>query len=410
MEPQAINDDLSLANLTRPELLVNPYLLYTRLRSEDPVHWDAQMRGWVLTRYEDVELSLSDARFSSQRPLLSYEVDNATKERLARVNRIFARIMVRSDPPDHTRQRAIVSRAFLARIMEAMRAQVQAVVDGLLDAVTPRGQMELLEDFAHPLPAIVICRLLGVPDEDRVRFKSWSEDFIRFGTSIKPSAEQISAVIEAVDQLSGLFRRLLRERKDKPQEDLLTVFAEAEKGEQTLDEEEIFANCILLLSAGHDTTRNTIGNGLIALFRHPEMLERVKADEGLSAGAFEETLRYDNPVQFLRRTAKEDITLGEKRIAKGDLILPSLGAANRDPAKFVEPDRFDVGRKEGRHLGFGIGPHFCLGAALARLEGQIAFSTLFRRLPQIRPAVDLADVEWFGGMALRGPKALPLTF
>jgi cytochrome P450 len=403
--------ELSLTQLHRPEVRADPYPLYHRLRAEDPVHWDAPREGWVVTRYADVVAGLHDRRFSAVRVNRDAGrfpgVDAAVA---GPVLASLARQMLFADPPAHTRLRGLVGRAFTPRAVEAMRPRVQALVDELLDAAQPAGGMDIIGDFANPLPAFVIADLLGVPRADRPRLKRWSDEFVLMigGRPRAPTAAEAGAMIGALVAFVEYFRGMVARRRADPGDDLLSALIRAEERGDVLDDEELLANCVLLMAAGHETTTNLIGNGLLALLRHPDQLLTLRQDPRLVGPAVAELLRYDSPVQSTGRIATEEVVLGGKRIARGQRVGFILGAANRDPEQFPDPDRLDVTRDEARHLSFGYGIHFCLGAPLARLEAEIAFTALLGRFPDLRPASE--SPLWVENMSFRGLEALPVTF
>jgi cytochrome P450 len=318
--------------------------------------------------------------------------------------------MLDRDPPDHTRLRGLASKAFTPRVVEALRPRIQQIVDDLLAGVEPRGGMDLIEEFAYPLPVIVICEMLGVPVEDHERFKGWSLDLARGLDSVLlgPDSEVARRSGAAREALTEYFRGLIGTRRVSPRADLLSALIAAEEAGDRLTEHELLATCILLLVAGHETTVNLIGNGTLALLRHPDQLRRLRENPGLIAGAVEELLRYDGPVQRTARTPTADVVIGGRTIGKGEIVMPFLGAADRDPAQFPDPDRLDIARSDNRHVAFGWGIHFCLGAPLARVEGQIAIGTLVHRLPKLALATDTP--EYRPSLTLRGLHALPLTF
>jgi cytochrome P450 len=317
--------------------------------------------------------------------------------------------MLFQDPPDHTRLRTLVSKAFTPRVIEGMRGHIQQVVDGLLDTVAAAGRMDVVADLAYPLPVIVICEMVGVPAEDRDKLRDWSYAIARSLDAIAVPNEEIARrANQAQDALTQYFARLIEERRRAPRADLLSALIAAEEAGDRLSTQELFATGILLFIAGHETTVNLIGNGTLALLKNPDQLQRLRAEPGLIAGAVEELLRYDSPVQRTGRLLYEDVTIDGKTIPKGSIAVALLGAANRDPAHFPDPDRLDITRPDNRHLAFGWGIHFCLGAPLARLEGQIAFGTLLRRFPRLALGAD--QVEYRETSTLRGLRALPVTF
>jgi cytochrome P450 len=386
-----------------PEFIADPYPLYHRLRTEDPVH-HSPLGFWVLTRYEDVVAALRDPRLAKE------AIASFVAARFGAPLPAMGLSMLDRDPPDHTRLRGLVSKAFTPRVVEGLRPRIQDIVDGLLDGVATRGSMDVIEEFAYPIPVAVICEMLGVPIEDHERFKGWSVDIARGLDLIwlGPDSDVGRRSVAARHALAEYFRGLIAQRRAAPRSDLLSGLIAAEEAGDKLNEMELLATCILLLIAGHETTVNLIGNGMLALLRHRDQLERLQRDPGLITTAVEELLRFDGPVQRTARIPSEDVTLGGHTIAKGEMVMPFIGAADRDPAQFPDPDRLDIGRSDNRHIAFGWGIHFCLGAPLARIEGQIAINTLLRRLPKVSLATDVP--EYRPSLTLRGLKALPVTF
>ncbi|PYN10006.1 MAG: cytochrome P450 [Candidatus Rokuibacteriota bacterium] len=386
-----------------PEFVADPYPMYHRLRTDDPVHHSA-LGFWVLTRYDDVVAALRDPRLAKE------AIASFVAARFGAPVPAMGLSMLDRDPPDHTRLRGLVSKAFTPRVVEGLRPRIQQIVDGLLDGVTARGSMDLIEEFAYPIPVIVICEMLGVPVEDHERFKGWSLDIARGLDLIwlGPESEVGRRSVAARQSLAEYFRGLIAQRRAAPRGDLLSGLIAAEEAGDKLNEVELLATCILLLIAGHETTVNLIGNGTLALLRHRDQLQRLQRDPGLTASAIEELLRFDGPVQRTARIPSEDIVIGGRTIAKGEMVMPFIGAADRDPVQFPDPDRLDIGRADNRHIAFGWGIHFCLGAPLARIEGQIAISTLVRRMPKLELAT--AQPEYRQSLTLRGLKALPVRF
>jgi cytochrome P450 len=387
-----------------PEFVANPYPMYHRLRAEDPVHRNP-LGFWVLTRYDDVVWALRDARLAKE------AITSVVAERFGIVNPpTLTRSMLDSDPPDHTRLRGLVSKAFTPRVVEHLRPRVQAIVDDLLARLDGRHGMDLIEDFAYPIPVIVICELLGVPVEDRDRFRAWGLDMARSLDAVLfgPQSDVADRGAAARHALGDYFRELIKERRKAPRQDMLSDLIAAEEAGDRLTETEMLATCILLLVAGHETTVNLIGNGTLALLRNPGELRRLRENPGLIPTAVEELLRYDGPVQRTARVPSEDVKIGDHVIGKGELVMPFIGAADRDPAHFADPDRLDLGRRENRHVAFGYGIHFCLGAPLARIEGQIALGTLVQRLPSLALATDRPQFRM--SLTLRGLASLPVTF
>jgi cytochrome P450 len=372
------------------------------------VYWHEPFGAWVLTRHDDVWAALHDPRLSAAR--VTAMQASAGRADLAALFSLVAKRMVFTDPPQHTRLRGLVSQAFKPHVIEAMRGHIQDVVNRLLDQVQDQGRMDVIADFAFPLPATVIAELLGVPPQDRDQLKKWSDEFILIisadPTTIAPEVYERCGAASA--KLTYYFRGIVAQRRAHPRNDLLSMLEQVEEQGDRLSEEELFATANLLLVAGHETTTNLIGNGLLALLRHPDQMEKLRDDPALVPGAVEEMLRYDNPVQFVYRLAREDMEIGGRHVRQGQVVHLVLGAANRDPATFPDPDRLDVSRVPGKHLAFGQGIHYCLGAPLARLEAEIAFTTMLRRLPRLRLGSE--SVTYRDNFNLRGLKALPLVF
>lgn len=390
-------------NPMAPDFLADPYPTYHRLRTEDPVH-QSPLGFWVLTRYEDVVAVLRDPRFAKE-PMIA-----AVAARFGIPPATIGLSMLDRDPPDHTRLRGLVSKAFTPRVVEGLRPRVQEVVDGLLDGVERAGTMDLIEEFAYPIPVNVICEMLGVPVEDHERFKGWSLDLARGLDSIMlpPDSEVAKRSGMARQGLAEYFRALIAERRASPRGDLLSGLIAAEEAGDKLSEAELLATCVLLLVAGHETTVNLIGNSMISLLRNPDQLRKLRENPGLIGSAVEELLRYDGPVQRTARTPDQDVTIGGRTIPKGEIVMPFIGAADRDPAQFPDPDRLDITRADNRHVAFGLGIHFCLGAPLARIEGQIAINTLLARLPKLALATETPEHRQ--SLTLRGLAALPVRF
>ena len=386
-----------------PEFVADPYPTYHRLRAEDPVH-HSPLGFWVLTRYEDVVAALRDPRLVKE-PIAAF-----VAARFGAAMPAMGLSMLDRDPPDHTRLRGLVNKAFTPRVVEALRPHIQKIVDGLLARVEGAGTMDLIEEFAYPLPVTVICQMLGVPVEDRERFKQWGLDIARGLDAIllPPDSDVARRSVAARHALADYFRGLIAERRAAPRGDMLSDLIAAEEAGDKLREDELLATCILLLVAGHETTVNLIGNGTLALLRHPEQLRRLRENPGLIASAVEELLRYDGPVQRTARIPSADVTFDGLTIGKGEMVMPFIGAADRDPAQFPDPDRLDITRTDNRHIAFGWGIHFCLGAPLARVEGQIAIGTLVQRLPKLALATDRP--EYRQSLTLRGLTTLPVGF
>jgi cytochrome P450 len=363
----------------------------------------------VLTRYADIVSVLRSPAASSERVAA---MDRFTPTAYRPLFALRANSMINCDPQRHNRLRTLVSKAFTARAVEAMTPGIQHVVDQFIDGVQARRRMDLIADLACPLPVTVIAQLLGVPAEDRGRFKQWSDDLaVVAGGTGSPATltrSDYRRVAASYGELAGYLGGIVARRRAQPRDNLLTALARAEEAGDRLNEDELYANATLLLVACNETTTNLIDNGVLALLRHPDQMAQLRTDPSLVPAAVEELLRYDSPVQFTIRLLKEDLEVGDKKLCRGQMVLLLLLAGNRDPEQFPQPDRLDFGRAEYEHLSFGLGSHFYLGAQLARLEGRIALETLLRRLPEIR--LEAEAVEYRPHFNLRGLKALPVTF
>jgi cytochrome P450 len=391
-----------------PGVRADPYPHYTDLRREAPVHW-SPAGFWVFARYRDGTAILTDRSFAMTEPrdwgnANTFEYESAAFER---VIASLERMMLFKNPPDHTRLRGLVSKAFTARAVEGLRGRVREIVEEQLSAVRESGRMDLIADLAYPLPAMVIAEMLGVPAKDRSRFRSWSRDL---APTIDPMIlpDQLERAAVAVAQFSDYLAHLVTARRAEPRADLLSAMIAAEEQGDKLSLDELVANAMLLLNAGHETTTNLIGNGTLALLRNPGELARLRSDPALLPSAVEELLRYDSPVQMTGRTARTERKIGGATIEPGQQVVVLIGSANHDPERFAEPDRLDVRRGDDDHLSFGGGSHYCLGASLARLEGQIAIGAIVSELPKLRLAT--AEPEWRETLTLRGLKSLPVEF
>jgi cytochrome P450 len=405
---QATTSD-PLFNPLSPEFIRNPYPHYERLRTTDPMH-QTPLGAFVASRHAEVSLVLRDKRFGKEHVLRTVRRygPNAMEEPAFRS---MSHMMLVQDPPDHTRLRGLVVKAFTARRVEDMRSRIQQIVDETLDRIIPEGKMDLIEDFAFRLPVTVICDMLGIPEEHRDVFYTRARVGGRILDPVPMSAEEIQQANAGSMMSEMYFQQLFELRRKNPGDDLTTQLVQAEEEGSKLSNEELTANIILLFGAGHETTVNLIGNGLLALHRNPDQLALLKARPELITNAIEEFLRYDSSVQLTGRTALEDIEdLGGKRIPKGESVLCLLGSANHDPAVYPDhPERLDITRPNVRPLSFGGGIHFCLGAQLARIEADIAISTLLRRLPDLR-LDDAVNPEWRPTFVLRGLKRLPASW
>jgi cytochrome P450 len=315
-------------------------------------------------------------------------------------------MMVFADPPRHTRLRGLVTKAFTPRVVEGLRGRVQAIVDDLLARVEPAGELDVIADLAIPMPTMVIAELLGVPATDRDRLKAWSDDFAAF-IGGPTGHDGIARADRAIRELTAYFGEAVAHWRREPGDNLISGLVAVEEWGDSLSADELLATCVILLVGGHETTTNLIGNGLLALLHHPDQLRQLRGDMALIGPAVEELLRYDSPAQMTTRLASEDLTLGGARIGAGQLVKLWLGAGNRDPARFPDPDRLDLGRADNRHLSFGHGIHFCVGAALARLEGQVALATLVERFPNL--VLTGEPLAYHGTQVFRALKRLPVS-
>jgi cytochrome P450 len=397
-----------LFNPLAPEFIANPYPYYQRLRETDPMHL-TPLGFYVASRHADIATVLRDKRFGKD---FAGRMSRRHGPEILEepVYRSMRHWMLQQDPPDHTRLRGLVVRAFTARRVEDMRPRIQEIVDGIIDRVEARGRMDLIADFAFRLPVTVICDMLGIPAEDRELFFTSSRTGGRLLDPVPLSRAEIEQHNASNLAAAEYFHRLFELRRRQPGEDLTTQLVQAEERGSKLSNEELTANVILLFGAGHETTVNLIGNGLLALHRNPDQLKLLREDPSLTAGAVEELLRYDSSVQVTGRTTLEDVDeIGGIALAKGQSVICLLGSANRDPAVYADPDRLDITRADVRPLSFGGGIHYCLGAQLARLEGEIAIATLLRRLPGLQ-LDDPEHPDWRQTFVLRGLNTLPASW
>ncbi len=391
----------------------DPFPLYAELRERAPIHRN-DLGFWVVARHADCLAVLRDRRASSdslnidtERMPEGFRTPVSAEDPLAQAM-IEMRPFLFRDPPDHTRLRGLVAKAFTPKVVEGLRARTHQVVDELLDGAMEAGEVDLIESFAYPLPVRIICDMLGVPLEDQERFKAWSHVLARgLDPDFLLSDEVIAARGEAVAQFAQYFFALLADRRTHPGDDLLSRLVEAEDGGTVLSEAELLSTCILLLVAGHETTVNLISGGTLALLEHPDQLERFRTDPDVGRSGVEEMLRYVSPVQLTGRALTEDLTIGDVVLEAGDFAMLLLASGNRDPDVFDEPDRFDVARSPNNHLGFGFGIHHCLGAPLARMEAQVALTSLVQRAPHLALAVD--QVAYKTNIVLRGMESLPVA-
>jgi hypothetical protein len=396
----------SLYQLLDPDILADPYPLYRRLRECDPIAWDPFLHAWVVTNYTGVLTVLH--KFSADRTPTPEQLAAMGLTSLQPVAEVMVRQMLFMDAPAHTRLRGLCSSAFTSRRVDHLRPHIQEIADNLIDRVFAQGRMDVIADFAAPLPAIVTAELLGVPTSDHEQLKNWSADFAEMLGNFQHNPDRVSRVLRTVDEMTRYFRAALREQERRPQDGLIQLLVNASEGGSHLSEDEVIANIIVTMVGGQETTTNLIGNGVLTLIRNPAALTQLRDDPSIIESAVEELLRYESPSQHTARLAPEDLMLGDKPIKKRDAVMAVMAAANRDPARFPDPDRLDLTRQDNRHVAFGWAAHFCFGAPLARIEGQIAFPTLLRRLPNL--ALEPGPLIWRQNLGLRGLTALPVTF
>jgi cytochrome P450 PksS len=398
--------------LTDSTFLEDPYPVYCRMRQQDPVYWSDALGHWVLTRYDDVLAATRNPALSSARTevFVRAQLRGSDPALAADYTRITRSMMLMKDGPEHHRLRVLGNHAFTPSALRRWQSVIERVVDDLLDAALPRGRMDLISDLARPLPAIVIAELFGIPPEDRAMFHQWSMTGARFfGGAVGDPVEAARAANQGRVQQERYFRDLLEQRRRRPGDDLMSLLLQGQ-AEGRLTAVEVCAQCILLLSAGHITTMDQLGNTVLALLKNPEQWDRLRDTQGLVRLATEEGLRYDGTAQLLQRIAREDLVLHGRTIRRGELLYLSLGAANRDPEVFPEPDQFDVGRADNRHLAFGAGPHLCLGMTLARRELDVALWRLVRRMPRLRFDEERPLRRRSDSLVFRGLEALPVRF
>jgi pimeloyl-[acyl-carrier protein] synthase len=389
-----------------PEFRADPYPFYRTLRASDPVYFSPVLRGWILTRYADIAAVLHDPQFSVNRQQAKLFQRLRVFEALPPdFGAAITRNLLMLDPPDHTRLRRLVNKAFTPRRVEALRPRIEAIVDELLGTVQGAREIDLIRDFAYPLPVIVIAEMLGVPAADRAQFKRWSDGLVGLLDPLQ-AENGLGSAQQAFTEFCAYFREIFTARRRQPQDDLVSALVAVEEQGDTLNEAELLSLCMLILGAGNETTTNLIGNAVLALLRHPDERRRLLDAPGLMPGAVEEFLRFDSPVQVTDRVATRDCRIDGRPVRQGQLVGLILGAANRDPQQFPHADRLDVGRQQNDHLAFSHGTHFCLGAALARAEAEIALSALLHRFPRFDGA--LQPPGWKRSLVLRGPTALPV--
>jgi cytochrome P450 len=390
-------------NLLDPEVIANPYPLYQRLRSEAPVYWHEGMQAWLISRYADVTSLLRDQRFSSK--LTS--PDQVEREERRQIEEMMSDLLLFSDPPAHTRLRSLLELAFDS-FAQRMRPRIEQITDGLLDAIQDSGRMDIIGDLADPLIFTVLTEFLGVPVNNGVQFRQWMFSFFALMTNAPTTPEQKQEMLQNLVAMTDYFRGIIKQRLKEPKEDVISALIQAEKQGDKLSQQQLLINSILLLIGGHAPTINMLGNGLLALLRHPDQIQKLADNPILIESAVEELLRYDCSLHWATRRATEDIKVHEQLIRKGQIALFGLGSANHDQTQFPDCNNLDISRTVNRHLAFGDGPHACIGVPLLRPQLQISINTILRRLKRLRLETD--SLEWVGAPIFRGLKFLPVTF
>ena len=400
------NERLSLLRMLNPDVLADPYALYRALREHDPVHWDPYMHAWVVTSYPEVTTVLTN--YSADRTPAPDYLDRLGLSFMKPFAEIMLQQMMFMDGAMHARLRGICSAAFTPRRVEELRPVIESIADELIDKVISSGRMDMIADFANPLPAIVTAQMLGVPIEDHQQLHAWVIDLAEVLGNFQHHPDRVAEIVQSLQDLKSYVAERMDEQRRRPTGGLIHALMTAEVDGHRLSDEEVIANTIITLIGGHETTTNLIASGFLTLLRNPESLQQLRNHPEIIGSAIEELLRFESPVQHTARIAPADMQLGGKTIQKGSRVVAVLAAANRDPNRFPDPDRLDLLRPDNRHLAFGWAAHFCFGAPLARMEGQIAFNSLLRRLS--RPALLDDALEWRANAGLRGLTALRVGF
>ncbi|PYV01535.1 MAG: cytochrome P450 [Acidobacteria bacterium] len=400
-----IASELSLYRLLDPDVLADPYPLYQRLRREDPVHWDPFLHTWVVTRYADVVRVLRD--FSAVCTPTPAQLSAMGLSALNPIAQVMVKQMLFLDAPAHSRIRSLAAAAFTPQRVEVLRGHIREIVRGLLGKVKPRASMDVIADLAVPLPCIVTAEILGVPVEDHHQLKLWSQDFAEMLGNFQHNPDRIPKILKTTEDMTAYFRAAMHGNNLRP-DGLVNSLKNAEIQGDRLTEEEVVANSIVTMVGAQETTTNLIGSGTLSLLRHPDQLEKLRVDPSLIPSATEELLRYESPSQHTVRLAPEDTELGGKEIRKRQAVRAVMAAANRDPERFPDPDRLDITRQDNRHVAFGYGAHFCFGAPLARIEGQIALEEMVRWFPHW--SLEPGPLVWRTNSGLRGLTSLRVSF
>jgi pimeloyl-[acyl-carrier protein] synthase len=391
-------------NPSTAEFRADPYSVYAALRAEAAPHWSEYLDAWVVSRYDDATAVLRENRFKL-RPATGFEARQHAAAPSELMSALMTQVYTFMDPPDHTRLRALVAKAFTPRVVEALRPRIQQLVDDLLAPAIESGTMDVMAELAYPLPVIVVSELLGVPESDRPFFLDKAGDLAAL-LEWDVAPERLEQGGASMIEFAGYFSALIHERGTNPRADLISGLLATEEGGHRLDHGEVLTICVLLLTVGYETTMNLLGNGVYTLAANPDAAARLRDDQCSASTAVDELLRYESPVQLTARTALEDLQVGGLTLAAEEQVVVIMGSANRDAARFVDPERLDLDRAENRHLAFGHGGHFCLGAALARIEGEIVYSTLVRTFGSIELT---APPAWRSAMTLRAHEVLPVA-
>src|SRR5271170_7715626 len=402
----ANDESLCLLRVLNPEMLANPHVIYRALREYEPVHWDPYMHAWVVTSYPEVVTVLTTC--SADRTPSPEYLDRLGLSFMKPFSEMMLKQMMFMDGSMHTRLRSICSAAFTPRRVEGMRDVIESIANELIDKFIASGHLDMITDFANPLPAIVTAKLLGVPVEDHQQLHAWVLDLAEVLGNYQHHPDRVAEIVQSLDAFKNYVAGRMEEERRHPTDGLIYSLMMAEVDGQRLTDEEVIANTIITLIGGHETTTNLIASGYLTLLRNPESFEQLRSNPEIVRSAVEELLRFESPVQHTARIAPADMQLGGKTIQKGSRVVASLAAANRDPNQFLSPDRLDLLRSDNRHLAFGWGAHFCFGAPLARMEGQIAVNSLLRRLS--RPALLDKTLDWRANAGLRGLTMLNISF
>jgi cytochrome P450 len=382
--------------LVSPEFLQDPYPLLHQMREQEPVYWSDSIGGWILTRYDDIMATFKDTESFSNEGRLGKAVEYLPPEKRAKYkpfeDHYATKGLLHSDPPDHTRMRNVIVKDFTPNVVEQMRPNIQSVVNHLIEEAEKNGGMDVVPEFASALPVGVIAEILGVPRADRHLFKRWTDMILGFQGVNKPSEGDLTRAQDGLQEIRPYLTNMIEERRKQPRKDLMSKFVMAMTDEGRISESELINTCVTLFTAGHETTLSLISSTIYTLLSHPEQLALLRKNPDLLKSTIEESLRFESPVSRQTRLMKQDAALNGKALKKGQLVFQMLNAANRDPAYFKDPDTFNIRRENNRHIAFGFGPHFCIGATLARTEAFIAVGTLIQRFPNLR-LVD-AKPDW----------------